>query len=120
MTEINFMLEFIEHYRINDYFLNQAIAELKIGFALSEYLNPDQTSHFEPIQKIKIGLLSPNTTEQAKAIELLLDELNIEYKLSNKIIETLDYLVPIYLKNTTIAKDKKRRELQLELLALDK
>jgi len=119
MTQINLILVFIKNYRMNDHFLNQAIAELKIGLKLSEYLDPDQMSRFEPVKEIKSGLLSPDRNIQMKAVDKLLEQMDIEFRSPEKIRETLDYLVPIYLEKKATAKDKRRRELQEELLSLD-
>jgi len=120
MNEINLMIEFLKHYRNNEYFLNQAITELKLAYTLCEYLNPDPNSKFEPYDFIKNGLLSPNRTDQMEAVDKILSIYECEFKSPEKIRMTLDYLVPKYFENTANAKDKRRRELLEELHALDK
>ena len=119
MSKINLILEFIQHNRMNDYFLNQAIAELKLGLRLSEYLNPDQMSRFKPDEEIKNDLLSPDHNKQIVAVDKLLEQMNLDLKSPENIRETLDYLVPLYLERNATEKDKRRRELQDELLLLD-
>lgn len=119
MTEINLVLDFIKNYRMNDYFLEQVISELRIGFILTEYLDPDQVSKFKPDENIKSGLISSNSSDQIKAVNILLRIMDIEIKSYDKIIEVLNYLVPIYLENRATEKDKRRRELLLELQTLD-
>lgn len=119
MNEINLMIEFLKHYRNNDYFLNQAIAELKLAYTLREYLDTDQCSKFEPCDFIKNGLLSPNRHEQMAAVDKILSIDGYELKSPEKIQKTLDYLVPKYFENTANAKDKRRRELLEELHVLD-
>lgn len=119
MTEINLVLDFIKNYRMNDYFLEQVISELRIGFILTEYLDPDQVSKFKPDENIKSGLISSNSSDQIKAVNILLRIMDIEIKSYDKIIEVLNYSVPIYLENRATEKDKRRRELLLELQTLD-
>ncbi len=119
MTKFNLILEFIKHYRMNDHFLNQAITELKLGLLLSEYLDPDPMSKFEPIKEIKDGLLSPDCNVQMQAVDKLLEHMDSEHRSPEKAREVLDYLVPIYLEKKATEKDKRRCELLLELKKLD-
>ena len=119
MTEINLMLLFIQNYRQNEFFMNQALNEIKIGFKLCEYLDRDPNSKFEPIDCIKKGLLSPNSETQMSTIEKLLEIEGIEFRDNEKIKETLDHLVPLYFKRSATTKDKKRQQLLMELQQLD-
>lgn len=115
----NLILLFIKHYRLNEYFLAEAKAELELALKLGEYLNPDPMSRFEPNKEIRNKLLSPNENIQMEAVDLLRDQLDIEFRSPEKIRETLAYLIPIYLETKATEKDKKRRKLQAELKKLD-
>lgn len=117
--EFNLILEFIKNYRMNDHFQNQAITEIRLGLILSEYLNPDPMSRFQPIKEIKDGLLSPDHNIQMQAVDKIFETLDCEYRSPDKIRKALDYLVPIYLEKKATDRDKRRRQLLIELLEID-
>lgn len=119
MKDINLMLEFSKNFRNNGFFLTQAINDIKLGYYLTEYLNPDSESKFEPNKNIKNDLLSVDEATQLKAVERIAQINNMEFRSYENIKETLKYLVPIYMENSATTKDKKRLELLQQLKELD-
>lgn len=119
MININLMLEFSKNFRNNEFFLTQALNDIKLGYYITEYLNPDSESKFEPDKTIKNDLLSINGTTQLNAVDRIAQENDIEISSYKHVQETLNYLVPIYMENSATAKDKKRIELLRELKKLD-
>lgn len=113
------MLEFSKNFRNNEFFLTQALNDIKLGYYITEYLNPDSESKFEPDKTIKNDLLSINGTTQLNAVDRIAQENDIEISSYKHVQETLNYLVPIYMENSATAKDKKRIELLRELKKLD-
>ena len=119
MYQPNFMLLFVKNCRINDYFLGHAINELKLGYIIAEYLDPDSESKFKPNKEILNKLISPNHEEQIEAIHLLCEENNLVEGDTQATRETLEFVVPLYIKKRASQKEKKRIELVNELTELD-
>ena len=113
------MLLFVKNCRINDYFLEHAINELRLGYIIAEYLDPDSESKFKPNKEILNKLISPNHEEQIEGIHLLCEENNMVEGDTHAIKETLDFVVPLYIKKRATQKEKRRIELVAELAQLD-
>lgn len=119
MKELNLMLEFSKNRRNNDFFLTEALNEIKLGYYITEYLNPDSESKFTPDKNIKNGLISVDKTSQLNAVDAIARANNIEFRSYECIEELLDYLVPLYMENNASVKDKKRIDLLRQLKELD-
>ena len=123
---MNNMIEFAKNNRTTGYFLHYVIVEIRVAYRIMEYLAPD--SAFKPRdlnEKTKHYIFSGSHSE---AIERIIDH-EIEYydlgsssgyeSLREQGVELIRYLLPIYEKDVTDAKEKRRIELLKELQELD-
>lgn len=117
MGDINLMLEFTKNFRNNDYFFNIALDEIRLSYFITNILNPDNQPNVYSKDYIKNGLLDSN--ERLNSVRKLASIKNIENYSQEHVIELLDYLTPIYIKNFATTKDKKRIELLRQLKELD-
>ena len=127
MKSTNAMIEFAKNNRTTTFFRNSAIVEIRIAYAIMEYLAPDDTFQPEIIQSTKDLMLKE---EFSKAYECIVDELNAESStdlgysaaeasLITNAVELMRYLLPIYKKHVTDKKEQRRIELLKELKELE-
>lgn len=124
---MNNLIEFAKENRTTTFFRSKAILEIRVAYRIMEYLAPDD--NFPP-------KVNPSTKdlflkgEFYRVYGYIIEELDLEastdigcsagmVKLEADAVELMDYLYPIYEKNCTDKKEKRRIELLKELKELD-
>ncbi len=125
---MNKMIDFAEHTRTTRYFRDYAIEEIKIAYRIMEYLAPDACfppcTNEDTKELMLFGKYSDaydhivdNVGEEINFVDLGCSSGN--ELLRKNAIELMEYLVPIYRKSVTDAKEQRKLNLIAELQELN-